>query len=69
VKVSVDHDICAGFGLCNDALPEVFELDDLGFSVPRGDGSVPAQLEAGAAEAIAACPTHAIFSERDPAPS
>jgi ferredoxin len=60
MRVRVDEDVCAGFGRCNERLPEVFGLNDIGFSVVQGDGLVPPQFEDVARLAIASCPTHAI---------
>jgi ferredoxin len=60
MRVQVDHDLCIGFGVCNDNLPEVFDLDEYGFSRPRADGAVPRPLEARARDAVATCPARAI---------
>jgi ferredoxin len=60
MRVRVDEDVCGGFGLCNQHLPEVFGLNDIGFSVVQGDGTVPAPYEELARLAIASCPTGAI---------
>jgi ferredoxin len=40
--------------------PELFDVDDLGSAVVRGDGSVPAGLEDKARLAVANCPEYAI---------
>lgn len=60
MKVRIDEDVCAGFGLCNQHLPEVFGVDDFGFGQPEGDATVPRALEERARRAIADCPAHAI---------
>lgn len=59
MKVTVDEDRCAGHGMCLTLCPEVFELNDDGWSVASPD-EVPAELESAAREAIANCPERAI---------
>jgi ferredoxin len=60
MKVRVDADRCDGFGECAHHLPEVFVLDEWGFSTAVGDGEVPPGQEALARRAIEACPVYAI---------
>jgi ferredoxin len=62
LKVRIDEDVCAGFGLCNERLPEVFGVDDLGFGQVERDGVVPLELHEAARHSIADCPAHAISS-------
>jgi ferredoxin len=69
MKVQVDENVCAGFGHCNQRLPEVFDLNDIGFSVVQGDGTVPLELEDLAHLAIVSCPTHAISEVHSNDPS
>jgi ferredoxin len=57
--VTIDPAICQGHALCFSANPEIFTLDDLGYSnVTEAD--VPPELEADARTAAQACPEQAI---------
>lgn len=60
LRVRVDSDRCQGHNRCCSIAPELFEADDLGNSRVRGDGVVPAALEAKARLAVANCPEHAV---------
>lgn len=62
MKVHVDDDICAAFGVCMMVAPEVFELSDDGFSVVLVD-EVPPELEDQVRKAAAQCPSRAITIE------
>jgi len=41
MRLSVDPGSCVGHGRCYDVAPGLFEDDDEGYSVVKGDGSVP----------------------------
>jgi ferredoxin len=59
MKVTVDDQRCRGHGVCTTLCPEVFQLNDDGYSevqIPE----VPAALEESARQAIADCPEQAI---------
>ncbi|MGW8815587.1 ferredoxin [Gordonia terrae] len=63
MRVSVDRDRCAGHGQCFSFAPEVYDLDDDGFSVVlelEPEGAVADQAVQGAQ----ACPEHAITIEK-----
>jgi ferredoxin len=63
MKVRVDDERCRGHGMCTTLCPDVFAINDDGYSevqVPE----VPAGQEAAAREAIECCPEQAI-SEGD----
>jgi ferredoxin len=60
LRVRVDGDRCQGHNRCCSIAPELFEADDLGNARVRGDGAVPAALEAKARLAVANCPEHAV---------
>lgn len=59
MRVNVDADRCQGHGLCASHGPDVFELDDLGYS-KAGVRDVPVGLEVQAARGAQACPERAI---------
>ena len=59
MQVEVDPEVCQGHARCWDICPEVFSIDDDGFSfvaVP----DVPAEFEAKTREAASNCPERAI---------
>ena len=63
MKVRVDDERCRGHGMCTTLCPDVFAINDDGYSevqVPE----VPAEQEDAAREAIECCPEQAI-SEGD----
>jgi ferredoxin len=59
MKVTVNDSLCRGHGVCVAVCPEVFTLTDDGYAEASGDDVAPEYL-AGVAEAIEACPEHAI---------
>ena len=59
MKVRVDMNICAGFGVCLGLCPEVFELHDDGYAVVLVS-EVPPEHEEGVREAVSQCPANAI---------
>jgi ferredoxin len=68
VRVEVSSERCQGHNRCYVLAPELFDVDDLGSAVVRGDGSVPAELEHKARLAVANCPEYAItIDEGSPA--
>ena len=60
LRVRVDRERCQGHARCFALAPELFELDALGNGRERGDGTVPAALEAKARLAQSNCPELAI---------
>lgn len=60
VRVAIATDRCQGHNRCCLVAPELFEADDEGNAQVRGDGIVPAGLEAKARLALANCPEHAV---------
>ncbi len=60
LRVRVDAGRCQGHNRCCSLAPELFEADELGNSKVKGDGTVPAALEAKARLAVANCPEHAV---------
>lgn len=65
MKVHVDTDICAGFGVCLGLCPEVFELHDDGYAIVLVSDVPPEQEEAVRA-AVGQCPSNAISISDDP---
>jgi ferredoxin len=66
VRVEVSSERCQGHNRCYVLAPELFDVDDLGSAVVRGDGSVPAELEDKARLAVANCPEYAITIDEGP---
>lgn len=65
MKVRVDPQVCAGFGVCLGLSPEVFELHEDGYAIVRV-GEVPKELEAVVRTAVSQCPSGAISLADDP---
>jgi ferredoxin len=59
MKVHVDPQVCAGFGVCVGICPEVFELHDDGYAVVVVD-EVPLEHEDAVRQAVNQCPARAI---------
>lgn len=62
MKVTVDDDVCAAFGVCVITCPEVFVLGELGYAEVIVD-EVPAGLEDRVRKAAVECPSRAIIIE------
>jgi len=60
VRLRIEPEKCQGHARCFALAPELFDVDDYGFSSVKGDGSVPSALEERARLAIANCPEFAI---------
>jgi ferredoxin len=65
MKVHVDSQVCAGFGVCLGLCPEVFELHDDGYAVVVVD-EVPPEHEDAVRQAVNQCPSRAISLSDDP---
>ncbi len=59
MKVRVDPEVCAGFGICVGISPEVFELHDDGYATVLV-AEVPPELEELVRRAADQCPSRAI---------
>jgi ferredoxin len=59
MKVQVDKEVCAGFGVCLGLCPEVFELHEDGYAIVLVT-EVPPELEDAVREAVSQCPANAI---------
>jgi ferredoxin len=64
MKVSVDGDRCRGHGVCLGICPDVFRLNDDGFTEVTSP-DVPAGLEGAVREARENCPEQAITTSDD----
>jgi ferredoxin len=58
MKVKVNNDSCIGCGACAAVCPEVFEIEDTGYAVAKGE--VTPELEAKVQDAKDGCPAGAI---------
>lgn len=65
MRVMVDPDKCQGHNRCYALVPELFEVDELGFARARGSGIVAAELEQKALLAVRNCPEFAVRATRD----
>ncbi|SFW78382.1 ferredoxin [Amycolatopsis australiensis] len=63
MKILVDRKRCEGHGLCEDAAPDLFEIDDGGELVLLFDGTVPDGRDRQAADAVRICPVSALKAE------
>jgi ferredoxin len=64
MKVRIDPEVCAGFGICVNILPELFELHDDGYATVMV-GEVPAEYEDLVRRAADQCPSRAITVSED----
>jgi ferredoxin len=64
MKVRVDPEICAGFGICVGICPEVFELHEDGYATVLVS-EVPPELEDLVRRAVSQCPAQAISLSGD----
>jgi ferredoxin len=60
LRVHVDPDKCQGHNRCYSLAPELFDIDELGMSHERGDGTVPPDQADQARLAVVNCPEYAI---------
>ncbi len=64
MKVRVDPEVCAGFGICVGVCPEAFELHDDGYAEVL-IAVVPNELEELVRTAANQCPSRAIVVSED----
>ena len=67
--ISINPDRCQGHSRCCMLAPELFDSDDLGYGLVRGEGIVPNELLDTAKLAVANCPEFAIVIKRTEQPS
>jgi ferredoxin len=65
MRVKVDHDNCDGYGKCQEAAPDVFELRDDDLSYVLVDEVPEASIE-NVRRAIKNCPKQAISEVTEP---
>lgn len=65
MRVKVDGSKCQGHNRCFQLAPELFNIDDYGYSHERNEGAVPPELEEKARLAVANCPERAINIAED----
>lgn len=63
MRIRLDSEKCQGHGRCYSLAPSLFDTDDEGYAVLRGDGEVPAELEREARLAVDNCPEYAIETD------
>lgn len=64
MKVHVDSNVCAGFGVCVGLCPEVFALHDDGYAIVLVDQVSPEHEDA-VRQAVSHCPARAISLSDD----
>ncbi|TDC71840.1 ferredoxin [Actinomadura sp. GC306] len=62
MKATIDEDRCRGHGICCTLCPEVFALNDDGYTVVLTP-EVPAEFEDAVRTAITQCPERAIAAD------
>jgi ferredoxin len=60
MRLTLDRSACQGHNRCYLLAPELFDVDDEGYAVLVGDGTVPTELEEKARLAVDNCPEFAI---------
>jgi ferredoxin len=60
VRIDYDRSACQGHNRCYLLAPELFDVDDDGYTVLRLEGDVPPELEAKAQLCVDNCPEYAI---------
>ena len=64
MKVFINQDLCAGFGVCVELSENIFELHDDGYAIVKV-AQVPPELEDKMREAVLHCPSNAIHLTDD----
>ena len=63
MRIKVDGELCQGHNRCAALAPDLFVLDDFGYSSAAGDGVVPQNRREAALLAVDNCPELAILIE------
>lgn len=61
MRVGVDSNLCSGHARCWALAPEIFTLDDEGYSNIATDREVPPGMEEEARRGVRACPERALY--------
>ena len=64
MKLVLDSTACQAYGLCQQAAPDLVDLDDWGYAGLIGDGTVPADQHDHAHHAVSSCPAKALRVQR-----
>lgn len=64
IKISIDLNLCQGYGNCVSADPDIFDLNDSGFAFLRVE-EMPDDSLSALRDAAAVCPVEAIRVEPD----
>jgi len=67
MRVRLENSRCSGHAQCSAVDPELFPLDDLGYSVLQARDVTPA-MERRVRDGVAACPEGALVLEEDRPP-
>lgn len=65
MRISVDDDVCEGHGQCYVVDPDLFPLNDDGYSAIGRDKPVPPGEEDAARQGVDACPVFALTLHED----
>ncbi len=65
MNVTVDDDTCKGHGICLTICPEVFTMNDDGYTIVENP-AVPAEFEDAVRRAVTSCPERAITTRDTP---
>ncbi|WP_344824754.1 ferredoxin [Actinocorallia longicatena] len=61
MRIEADYNACEGHGLCEDAAPKIFTVDDDGILTHHFEGQdIPAELQESARDSVAICPVIAL---------
>ncbi|MBS1692798.1 MAG: ferredoxin [Actinobacteria bacterium] len=60
MKLVLDSTACQGYGLCQQAAPDLVDLDDWGYAGLLGDGVLTAEQHDPANDAVSSCPARAL---------
>ena len=66
MKIRVDQSRCQGHAMCNMTAPEVYPLDDLGYTALDGDVELPDDLAEQAHRGALSCPERVITVIEEP---
>jgi ferredoxin len=64
MRVRLERGKCAGHAQCHSVSPDLFPLDDFGYSTLE-DHAVAPEHEQSTREGVAACPEHALVIDSD----